>query len=92
MVFTGINCSTFANFAELLEKSHEEAFQRDRLGQAKSSSILTHNYRVLMGNTATGNKLSKESIDHIKGQIEAMKKKGDNKAQLRLISEVLDGD
>lgn len=47
---------------------------------------------MLIGNTSAGNKLPRETIDQIKTQIEHLKKKGDNKAQLRLISEVLDGD
>lgn len=59
MVFSGVNCTSFNNFIELLEKSHDVAFQSDRLGQAKSSSILTHSYRTVLGNTSSGSKISK---------------------------------
>lgn len=58
----------------------------DRLGQAKSSSILSHNYRSVLGNTSSGNSLSKEHMNEVKSQLDFLKKKGDGKGQMRLIS------
>ena len=40
MVFSGMRCSSYDHFKELVDKSHEEAFQTSKLGKAKSSSIL----------------------------------------------------
>jgi hypothetical protein len=92
MVFLGANCSSFPHFCQLLEKSHEEAFQSDRLGQARSSSILELSYRTVLGNTSSGNSLDELTRQCIREQLENLRKKGDLRSQSRLIGEVADKD
>lgn len=86
MAFSGMRCSSFDHFKELLDKSHDEAFQTNKLGKAKSSSILAHNYRTVMGNISSKIDFSEDYMRDVERQLEWMKQKGDDRGQLRVIS------
>ena len=92
MVFSGMKCSNFDHFKELLDKSHDEAFQTNKLGQARSSSILSHNYRTVLGNIASKIYFSDEYLREIDNQLLWMKQKGDSRGRSRIIAEILDKD
>ena len=60
-----------------MDKSHDEAFQTNKLGQAKSSSILEHNYRTVIGNIGSKIDFSDEYLRDVENQLEWMKQKKD---------------